>query len=465
MEQQRQKQSLELELIRQEKKIKEEELQVIEKEIKIAEQKKLLEAVKQQPVAAAASREDTDVAAKSSSTASASTANPNAVAAASIMATSYNGNDDPLFDTALIDSDDKLDDTKRTQRAGSKRTKKPNARKTKKKAKSKKTVFRWYTEDILKSTYSPSIIDHHQRNKKLLVKWNKTDSSESLCNSWVKSKDFVFPCCAKEYIAALMNSTKCRDDKKSLGEWKRVFEQTEIDEQRKNTINDWDDKEGSDLEEIDFCCFLCSCEGDNDCILDSLRNCPETRRYHRACCHEYKTVEDLEGFISRAGQAYKDLLDQVENGGTSEMPEVSAVGRDLMSSAETNEMPDEDSATESTKPSAVTVRSGESVNQLTRTRSAAVIVSINTGIGVAVATKQLGLNVRTIIHVEDDPVTRHAIRFHHDSEYGNTSLDDGIEHIVGLYNDLDELMDDPSDIVKRFGPVGTHANIWFVRYC
>jgi hypothetical protein len=173
----------------------------------------------------------------------------------------------------------------------------------------------------------------------------------------------------------------------------------------------------------------------------------------------------LEGFISRAGQAYKDLLDQVENGGTSEMPEVSAVGRDLMSSAETNEMPDEDSATESTKPSAVTVRSGESVNQLTRTRSAAVIVSINTGIGVAVATKQLGLNVRTIIHVEDDPVTRHAIRFHHDSEYGNTSLDDGIEHIVGLYNDLDELMDDPSDIVKRFGPVGTHANIWFVRYC
>jgi hypothetical protein len=67
--------------------------------------------------------------------------------------------------------------------------------------------------------------------------------------------------------------------------------------------------------------------------------------------------------------------------------------------------------------------------------------------------------------VEDDPVTRHAISYHHDSGYGNTSLDDGIKHIVGLYNDLDELMDDPSDIVKRFGPVGTYVNTGFGKYC
>jgi hypothetical protein len=189
------------------------------------------------------------------------------------------------------------------------------------------------------------------------VKWNKTDGSESTCQTWVKARYFVFPKCAKEYIAALIKDTKCDDDKKSPRMWKREFERTEIDEQGKNSIEDWNDEEGSDLAEIDFCCFLCSCEGDVDGILKSLRPCEYGRKHHRACCHGYTNVEDLEGFISAAGRA---VFPPVEN------DETSAAGRDLGTS-ENNEtpkkMPEDNSIAEATKPSAITVCSGESVNQ------------------------------------------------------------------------------------------------------
>jgi hypothetical protein len=51
-------------------------------------------------------------------------------------------------------------------------------------------------------------------------------------------------------------------------------------------------------------------------------------------------------------------------------------------------------------------------------------------------------------------VARHVIRSNHDIKYGETETDDGLDHIIGLYDGLADLKIDIEDFVKRFGPIG-----------
>jgi len=86
----------------------------------------------------------------------------------------------------------------------------------------------------------------------------------------------------------------------------------------------------------------------------------------------------------------------------------------------------------------------------------AVILSISGGVGSAtVALKQLGFKMKRVIHVEKDRVAQHAYRSNHDMHYGEASGndDDGIEHVVGLYEGLDDLMYDPKSLVETHGPI------------
>lgn len=348
-------------------------------------------------------------------------------------------------DNDLVDSDDGF-----KPKAGAKRRKiarkkasKSSRKRTKKKKAEEEVVVEQeegnkdyvYSEKDLMTTYTPEIKDHSMAAKKLLVQWNKSDCSisGSLCRNWIGFDDFVFPGLAEDYFEKLIGSGGSKDNQKSLSDWRQFFYNRAVEETLSSTIKDLNIEEGPDLEEIDFCCFMCRCKCTDDVMKRNLHNCEAGRKFHRVCCHGYCNLEDLDGFSSAAGQALLGLI-PVEEDDT----EIEAVSLD-----------------EPIKSTAVRVCNGKDCADLNNVRGVSVVLSINTGIGgVAVALKQLGMNTTRIIHVDDDPVIQHVIRYNHDLRYGETTVDDGIEHVIGLYNDLNELMVDPADIITRWGAIG-----------
>lgn len=346
----------------------------------------------------------------------------------------------------LVDSDDGS-----TAKAGARGAKRPasSSNSSTKSAKKKKVVVEEeeeeerivdyvYSEEHLMTMYTPKIIDHSMAAKKLLVQWDKTDCSisGSLCRSWIGFGDFVFPGLAKAYFKKLIRSGGSNDNQESLSDLMQSFRNRAVAEKLNSTIKEFDVEEGLDLAEIDFCCFMCKCECTDDIMKRTVQNCEEGRKFHRACCHGFRKVEDLDGFSSAAGHAQNKFLGLIP------------VEEDITEI-------DQASLDEPAKCTAVRVCDGEDCADLNNMNGASVVLSINTGIGgVAVALKQLGVSTKKIIHVEDDPVIQHVIRYNHDFRYGETPVDDGIEHIVGLYNDLDELLVDPADIIKRWGAIG-----------
>ena len=295
-----------------------------------------------------------------------------------------------------------------------------------------------YGEKSLMGKYIPQIINHSLTTRKFLVQWNKSGKSlfEAPCRSWV-SFDFVFPGVAKRYISKLIkNGDTDRDALKILRD---DFAKTEWDEMYNNAIKDVDTEEGEDLKEIDFCCFMCKC--DRNATTKSVRNCAFTNKFHRACCHGYVDEDGFEeDFVSSAGRAQMEFLG-------------------LLEKATTQNETDEKEIAQIANLSTMTVCSGEQCLTLKASNDAAVVLTINTGVGsVAVALKKLGINTKRIIHVEEDPVIQHVIRYHHDTRYRDSILDDGIDHIVGLYDNLDELSLDPKELVRRYGPIGRSSN-------
>lgn len=171
----------------------------------------------------------------------------------------------------------------------------------------------------------------------------------------------------------------------------------------------------------------------------------EFRKFHRACCHGFTNANDLNDFCSAAGRAFKSFLDE---NNTDELSDEVAAEEIEDSAAKTGE---------------VTICSGGGFSESSSFQDL-VVLSINTGVGsVPVALKEMGRRIKKIIHVEDDPVVQHVIRYHYDSSYGYTNFDDGTEHVVGLYESLDDFRDDPEDLIKRFGPIGKciHQHILF----
>ncbi|KAL7487421.1 hypothetical protein ACHAW6_013022 [Cyclotella cf. meneghiniana] len=369
-------------------------------------------------------------------------------------------NNDPSFVSESFDAEESQDDLllsisasrpkahgKAKQSTKSKKKKKSSPKKTPRRRPEKcsddkkrsdtgaeKRTLSIYTEVDMMSTYTPIIVDHSLARKKFLVQWNKNDgSSETPCMSWMGFENFLFPDIANNYI-----DKKVEEDRYSkLATYKDSFPEV-VD------LGEFDEEE-PDLCELDFCCFICKCNDKG--VTRSARNCKDARKYHRLCCHGLKLTDDLEDFVCAAGKALMEVLEPPQDDDGSDLENE---GVEL----EMSRVEESDDGSE-TKCSAVIISSlVRSRQQPTHAGDAAVVLSINTGIGgVAVAIKQGSFKTKRIIHVEDDLVAQHVIRFHHDFKYGNLEKDDGIEHIVGLYNTLDEVRADPEDLVRRFGPI------------
>ncbi|KAL3787637.1 hypothetical protein HJC23_011785 [Cyclotella cryptica] len=400
----------------------------------------------------------------------ASDANLTATSVAAAAAPSFNNtetsdadsaNNDPSFQPESFDVEDSSDDflvgvspfrpkasgntakapkSKPKKKSPAKKKPSRNPKKcsnTKKKSKpvAEDSAVSIYTEFDMMSMYTPTIVDHSLVTSKFLVQWDKNDgSTETPCKLWMSFENFLFPNIANDYIDEKVND----EENTELAAYKNCFPGV-ID------INEFDEEE-PDLLEMDFCCFVCKCS-DKDGTR-SARNCLHARKYHRLCCHGLRVTDNLDDFACAAGQALMEALEAPQDGDGSDSEREGEVLE--MSRSEESENERE------AKCSAVTISSLLSPrDQPAHEMGGAVVLSINTGIGgVAVALKQVNFGTKRIIHVEADLVAQHVIRFHHDLNYGSMEMDDGIEHIVGLYNTLDDVRADPEDLVRRFGPIG-----------
>ena len=414
------------------------------------------------------------------------------------------GNDDSSF---ASDADKSYKEAAATRRRGAKRQRqqcgrsaKPTATKkraappkkakpgTKKATKVKKTRTEsnktrgnisdtFYTEEELMSTYTPNIVDHSLVVTKFLLEFNKNGEANSACQCWSSFEDFVFPGLAREYLSKLIEEGSHPDQNEVLALWRDEFIDRETRMNRENTISNLSSdsstsstEEGGkmkfinqvqhsalthftcfnssvDLSEVDFCCFLCKCSLDNS-TLKLVQNCPEARKFHRGCCHGYTNPEDLNQFVSKVGRAQRKYLS---------LSETAIESNHKSGQDDEPEMPQKENVDFlGAKPSAVIIDSIHGTSeQIVSANRESVVLSINAGIGsVLVAFEQLKLKAKRIIHVEEDRVARHVIRSNHDIKYGETETDDGLDHIIGLYDGLADLKIDIEDFVKRFGPIG-----------
>ena len=297
------------------------ELEVIEQKIKIEESKRKLEAVQNQ----SAAPDDVRMGTASITAAGAATAALDTNRSIPAAAARAPFEDDELFsDTSVVeptgpsfanteDDQHNTDATKKKAAPKANRTLRENTNQSvapameelvdsddEHEAKSgtqpkKKGNATPYTEKNLMKVYKPTIIDHSLVTKKclvtsklqvsnllaskILVQWNETDGSifGSKCRSWISIQDCVFPSTVKSYISKLIKDGRHKSDRDTLKKIRKMVEKIEQEEKWNNVIQDLnvdEEDEGSDLEEIDFCCFVCKCvRDDNDVLRSTTRNC------------------------------------------------------------------------------------------------------------------------------------------------------------------------------------------------
>ena len=294
-----------------------------------------------------------------------------------------------------------------------------------------------HTEKDLMSTYTPEIIGHYLSSgdevAKYLVKWNcsKRDlNNRKSCISWVSQEDFLFPALARKYLEL--------NDKELGATWIKRCVEREDCLQLLNTSSIDNDEYESQVE-IDFCCYLCKCPWTHP-MKNTLRSCENGLKFHRGCCHGYQDKDALDSFVSPVGQVLGQLYDSDNIEETSGVEELD----NLMVERSDNilKVVDGDSAMYNR---CLTERPSRS----------AVVLCLNAGIGSAtVSLKGLGIHVGKMIHVEADRIAQHVFRSNHDIAYGETDIDDGIEHIVGLYESFHDVAGGPEEFVLRNGPIG-----------
>ena len=205
------------------------------------------------------------------------------------------------------------------------------------------------------------------------------------------------------------------------------------------------DKDDSDEDsEIDFCCYMCKCPTEST-RASTIRHCGSLllSKYHRGCCHGYQDKKEIESFVSPMG---KRLLELSEGG-------------DALENTTHPEPEHRNGSDVDRDANSVIIVNGKSEMfhrcLQTRQKRHAVVVCINAvGDSAAIALKGLGIRVKKMIHVEADKVAQHVIRSTHDFSYGDTKANDGIEHIVGLYERFDDIAADPDKFVEYNGPIG-----------
>ncbi|KAL7552441.1 hypothetical protein ACHAWF_015678, partial [Thalassiosira exigua] len=313
-----------------------------------------------------------------------------------------------------------------------------------------------YTEsDLLSSGFKPKIVDHLLVDGgvgKFLVKWvrNKFNEDASCCRSWVSHDKFLFPSLAKNYISGVIRKRHFAYELDGLKKWKEDCEERARCLNCLNTFGlDALDDGYASLMEVDFCCFLCNCPWDHP-LKRTVRNDMYGIKFHRPCCHGFQDKEDLESFMSPVGKVQEAMIENAgkDDGDEEVLTETcnAGKGRAPKGGSEVDTFV-EGNLQEYQK--CLQDRSADS----TKKRDA-VVLCVNAGIGsVAVALKCLNIKVATIIHVEADRVAQHVIRSSHDCCYGETKDDDGIVHVVGLYESLEDVAKDPAKMVQKFGVI------------
>ena len=326
-----------------------------------------------------------------------------------------------------------------------------------------------HSEKDLIVNYSPEIIDHtFVGGRKFLVRWDEVSKQgitstsrkrnhrnknyDSAFTTWIKHEEFLFPNLAQKYLEK-KKDRKCKNDT-DMGVWIQDCIEQERGLTCLNTFK-MDDDCLECMKEMDFCCFLCKCPWDHP-LKGKIRNCENGVKFHRPCCHGCKTNDDVENFASPAGKAQQELLDCMGEDKEDSSICDSSAERDIRGEYITQSIQD-------TKPSGVTVKDCDPKNfrrcfqRRSERKRDAVILSINGGIGsVTAALKYLKISTQKVIHVEEDRVAQHVYRSNHDFAYGETKDNDGISHITGLYDSLDELMEDPDEFVRKHGPIGEY---------
>ncbi|KAL3777988.1 hypothetical protein ACHAW5_003268 [Stephanodiscus triporus] len=326
-----------------------------------------------------------------------------------------------------------------------------------------------YTERDLMSRFAPKIVDHYllaRGDKKVLVEWHDKSKHEGkglpnveiLCPSWIDHDDFLFPALTRKYLSKELKRKNC-NEKIELKTW---IEDCEEREKCLNCLNnicggDDDDDENDDSDEdteIDFCCYLCKCPWDHP-LKHTIRHCGSSylKKYHRVCCHGYQDMKECESFVSPMGKMVMELTG--ESTGT-KANETNREGDAIENT--THPEPEHENSTEVAQgTNSVTIVEGNSEmfqqSLQTRRKRHAVVVCINAGVGsAAVALKGLGIRCEKMIHVEADRVAQHVIRSSHDFSYGAEHHDE-IKHIVGLYECIDDIAEDPDKFVQYNGPI------------
>jgi hypothetical protein len=312
-------------------------------------------------------------------------------------------------------------------------------------------------EKGLMSRFTPEIVAHYllaRGERKVLVEWhaksersrNGAPDNNSLSPSWINHDDFLFPHLTKKYLTKELKKNSCNEEIELLT-WIEDCEDRVQDlnllctiESDGNAIYNGDSDEDS---EIDFCCYMCKCPTKST-RTRTIRHCGSEllSKYHRACCHGYQDVKEMESFVSPMG---KRLLELSEDGDAVEDT--------------TDPEPEHRNGSDVDQGASVIIVNGESemFHRCLRTKQKrlAVVVCINAvGDSAAIALKGLGIRVEKMIHVEADKVAQHVIRSTHDFSYGETKADDQIKHIVGLYERFDDIAEDPDKFVEYNGPIG-----------
>ncbi|KAL9188521.1 hypothetical protein ACHAXT_006899 [Thalassiosira profunda] len=313
-----------------------------------------------------------------------------------------------------------------------------------------------FSEKDLMSQCQPEILDHHLSGTegKLLVRWvpgkgKSTQQNTVQCTSWVSHEDFLFPALARKYLLGKAKSAP-PDQVDGLKLWADDCVERERCLNCLNTFHN-DEAFGSN-QEIDFCCFLCKCPWDHP-LKRTIRNCELGCKFHRPCCHGYRNEEDCESFVSPVGKVQEELLESMEKDG-------GELKGDGDAGATCNAEQDEDAGIASQDIEIVDGecemyrRCLENRFSMPRRRRDAVVVCINSGVGAAAKSlKRLGLKASRIIHVGADRVAKHVLRSNHDFAYGELGSDDGIDHIVGLFDTLTDIAEGAEGLVQKYGPI------------
>jgi hypothetical protein len=305
-----------------------------------------------------------------------------------------------------------------------------------------KSDMHQHSELDLMSTFTPEIVDHYLPAKggvaKYLVGWKCSGRVGQLsgqsCLTWVSHEDFLFPALAGKYL----------DDKKLGAVWiKQCVEREQCLKLLNSATLDNDEYESQ--VEIDFCCYLCKCPWDHP-MKNTTRNCEYGLKFHRGCCHGLDK-DTLESFVSPVGQ---QVLEQFSGSGIDEGTTGADESHTLVKVEERSDAVLEVVGGDSSMYSR-SLRDRKAM----RERQSAVVLCLNAGVGSAtVSLKALGMQVGKIIHVDRDRLAQHVFRSNHDIRYGDTEVDDGIEHVVGLYESFYDVADDPEKVVLQYGPIG-----------